>query len=162
MRAARMSWISNSESCHDPAGFGGLTCRTRNCCSRSSKCEYEDDAIGTLSKRGLFDRSNVKRWIALGSMANNQSVVHAQQSTAPAAAWSRSSPMALTPSCFAAARPRALIRAASPRLRTCARRCRSGSVISAEKSQRGNPRARRGKPCPLRDRLEVAPLPLVL
>ena len=49
------------------------------------EAEYEDDAIGLLSKRGLFSEANSKRWVALGNMPNNQSVVHAQQST-PAAA----------------------------------------------------------------------------
>jgi hypothetical protein len=48
-------------------------------------CDYEDDAIATLSKRGLFDEKNAKRWVSLGNMPNNQSIVHAQQST-PAAA----------------------------------------------------------------------------
>lgn len=49
------------------------------------KAEFEDDANFTLNKLGLFDEKNAKRWIALGKMPNNQSVVHAQQST-PAAA----------------------------------------------------------------------------
>jgi hypothetical protein len=49
------------------------------------EADYEDDAIATLLKRGLFEGANSKRWVALGSMPNNQSVVHAQQST-PAAA----------------------------------------------------------------------------
>ncbi len=49
------------------------------------ECEYEDDAIGTLSQRRLFDQSNANRWVPLGKMPNNQSVVHAQQSS-PAAA----------------------------------------------------------------------------
>jgi hypothetical protein len=49
------------------------------------ECEYEDDAIATLNKLGLFEPKNGKRWVALGNMANNQSVVHAQQSTAAAA-----------------------------------------------------------------------------
>lgn len=49
------------------------------------ECEYEDDVIGTLNKLGLFEPKNAKRWVALGNMANNQSVVHAQQSTAAAA-----------------------------------------------------------------------------
>src|SRR5580704_11049220 len=49
------------------------------------EAEYEDDAIALLSKRGLFEEANSKRWIALGNMPNNQSVVHNQQST-PAAA----------------------------------------------------------------------------
>ena len=47
--------------------------------------DYEDDVIGLLVKRKLFDDASSKRWIALGGMPNNQSVVHAQQST-PAAA----------------------------------------------------------------------------
>lgn len=47
--------------------------------------EHELTAIGVLLKRGLFEEGNSKRWIALGGMPNNQSVVHAQQST-PAAA----------------------------------------------------------------------------
>src|SRR6185437_10242048 len=45
--------------------------------------EHENDAIWALQKRGLFADS--KRWRALGNMANNQSVVHNQQSTAAAA-----------------------------------------------------------------------------
>lgn len=49
------------------------------------EAEYEDDVIALLLKRGLFDETNSKRWIALGNMPNNQSVVHAQQSN-PAAA----------------------------------------------------------------------------
>lgn len=49
------------------------------------EAEYEDDAIALLSKRGLFEEANSKRWVALGNMPNNQSVVHAQQSS-PAAA----------------------------------------------------------------------------
>lgn len=47
--------------------------------------EYEDDVVALLLKRGLFDEANSKRWIAIGNMPNNQSVVHAQQSS-PAAA----------------------------------------------------------------------------
>lgn len=49
------------------------------------EAEYEDDAIALLLKRGLFEEANSRRWVALGNMPNNQSVVHAQQST-PAAA----------------------------------------------------------------------------
>ena len=49
------------------------------------EAEFEDDAIALLLKRGLFEETNSKRWVALGNMPNNQSVVHAQQST-PAAA----------------------------------------------------------------------------
>jgi hypothetical protein len=49
------------------------------------ECEYEDDVVGTLNKLGLFQEHNAKRWVALGKMPNNQSVVHAQQSS-PAAA----------------------------------------------------------------------------
>jgi hypothetical protein len=45
--------------------------------------EHENDAIWALQKRGLFAES--KRWVALGGMANNQSVVHAQQSSSAAA-----------------------------------------------------------------------------
>jgi len=45
--------------------------------------EHENDAIWASQKRGLFTES--KRWVALGNMANNQSVVHNQQSTAAAA-----------------------------------------------------------------------------
>src|SRR6185437_5642597 len=44
--------------------------------------EHENDTIWALQKRGLF--ADTKRWVALGNMANNQSVVHAQQSTAAA------------------------------------------------------------------------------
>lgn len=47
--------------------------------------DYEDEAIAALLKRALFEEANSKRWVALGNMPNNQSVVHAQQST-PAAA----------------------------------------------------------------------------
>ena len=49
------------------------------------EADYEDDAIALLLKRGLFEETNAKRWVALGNMPNNQSVVHAQQSN-PAAA----------------------------------------------------------------------------
>jgi hypothetical protein len=49
------------------------------------KCESEGAAIATLSMLGLFDQQSGKRWVALGNMPNNQSVVHAQQSTAAAA-----------------------------------------------------------------------------
>ena len=49
------------------------------------EAEYEDDVIALLLKRGLFDEANSKRWVAVGNMPNNQSVVHAQQSS-PAAA----------------------------------------------------------------------------
>jgi hypothetical protein len=45
--------------------------------------DEETDAIWALQKHGLFADS--KRWIALGNMANNQSVVHNQQSTGAAA-----------------------------------------------------------------------------
>lgn len=45
------------------------------------EAEYEDDAIALLLKRGLFEETNSKRWVALGNMPNNQSVVHAQQSS---------------------------------------------------------------------------------
>lgn len=47
--------------------------------------EHEDDAIRALAKRGLFEATNTKRWVALGKMPNNQSVVQAQQSTPTAA-----------------------------------------------------------------------------
>ena len=49
------------------------------------ECEFEDDAIVVLHKHGLFEEKNGKRWIPLGKMPNNQSVVHAQQSSAAAA-----------------------------------------------------------------------------
>ena len=49
------------------------------------EAEHEDDVIALLLKRGLFDEANSKRWVALGNMPNNQSIVHAQQSN-PAAA----------------------------------------------------------------------------
>jgi len=45
--------------------------------------ETEADALAVLTKRGLL--IDATRWRKLGSMPNNQSVVHAQQSTAPAA-----------------------------------------------------------------------------
>ena len=41
--------------------------------------------IALLLRRGLFDEANSNRWVALGNMPNNQSIVHAQQSN-PAAA----------------------------------------------------------------------------
>src|SRR5215467_9075273 len=48
-------------------------------------CECEDEAMLVLNKHGLFEGKNDKRWIPLGKMPNNQSVVHAQQSSAAAA-----------------------------------------------------------------------------
>lgn len=45
--------------------------------------ESEEDALKTLDIRGLLDDTG--RWRALGNMANNQSVVHNQQSTPGAA-----------------------------------------------------------------------------
>jgi hypothetical protein len=47
--------------------------------------EYEGDAVTLLVRRGFFEGANAKRWVALGNMPNNQSIVHAQQSS-PAAA----------------------------------------------------------------------------
>lgn len=47
--------------------------------------DQERDAVWALETRNLFDAANAKRWVALGNMANNQSVVHAQQSTSAAA-----------------------------------------------------------------------------
>jgi hypothetical protein len=47
--------------------------------------EDEIEVIAVLTKHGLFKEANARRWVALGNMPNNQSVVHAQQST-PAAA----------------------------------------------------------------------------
>src|SRR5262249_41011495 len=49
------------------------------------ECEYADDAVGVLFKRGLFDETQANRWIPVGKMRNNQSVVQAQMSS-PAAA----------------------------------------------------------------------------
>ena len=49
------------------------------------EADYEDDVKALLLKRGLFDEANSKRWVPLGKMPNNQSIVQAQQST-PAAA----------------------------------------------------------------------------
>lgn len=49
------------------------------------ECEHEADAVATLTKLGLFEPSNAARWVNVGKMPNNQSVVHAQQSN-PAAA----------------------------------------------------------------------------
>ena len=49
------------------------------------ECEYEDDAIAVLSQRKLFTDASANCWVPLGRMPNNQSVVHAQQSS-PAAA----------------------------------------------------------------------------
>src|SRR5688572_22204594 len=45
--------------------------------------ETELMMLGVLQTRGILD--DAVRWKALGNMPNNQSVVHAQQSTAPAA-----------------------------------------------------------------------------
>jgi hypothetical protein len=45
--------------------------------------EAEEAALAALNKRGLLN--DPTRWKALGGMPNNQSVVHAQQSTAAAA-----------------------------------------------------------------------------
>src|ERR1700744_2798571 len=45
--------------------------------------ETEAGALAALNKRGILD--DAKRWRSLGDMPNNQSVVHAQQSTAAAA-----------------------------------------------------------------------------
>jgi hypothetical protein len=45
--------------------------------------ETEADALASLNKRGLLH--DATRWRPLGNMPNNQSVVHAQQSTPPAA-----------------------------------------------------------------------------
>src|SRR5262245_62091210 len=49
------------------------------------ECDYEIEAVAILHKHGLFDEKNANRWVPLGKMPNNQSVVHAQQSS-PAAA----------------------------------------------------------------------------
>ena len=49
------------------------------------EAEHELEAIAVLRKHGLFKEANATRWVALGNMPNNQSVVHAQQSS-PAAA----------------------------------------------------------------------------
>ena len=49
------------------------------------EAEYEDDVVAALLKRGLFEEANSKRWVPLGKMPNNQSIVQAQQSS-PAAA----------------------------------------------------------------------------
>src|SRR5258705_5672122 len=45
--------------------------------------ESEQEVLGVFNKRGLLD--DASRWRDLGGMPNNQSVVHAQQSS-PAAA----------------------------------------------------------------------------
>ncbi len=45
--------------------------------------ETEEAALAALNKRGLLH--DATRWRSLGNMPNNQSVVHAQQSTASAA-----------------------------------------------------------------------------
>jgi hypothetical protein len=47
------------------------------------EAETEEAALTALMKRGFLD--DASRWKSLGSMPNNQSVVHAQQSTASAA-----------------------------------------------------------------------------
>lgn len=49
------------------------------------EAEYEGDALTLLARRGMFEEANSNRWVALGNMPNNQSIVHAQQSS-PAAA----------------------------------------------------------------------------
>ncbi|HMK82042.1 MAG TPA: hypothetical protein VK438_20475, partial [Xanthobacteraceae bacterium] len=49
------------------------------------EADNEFEAIGILAQRGLFNDANAHRWVELGKMPNNQSVVHAQQSS-PAAA----------------------------------------------------------------------------
>ena len=49
------------------------------------EAEYENELIALLLRRGLFEEANSNRWVALGNMPNNQSIVHAQQSN-PAAA----------------------------------------------------------------------------
>jgi hypothetical protein len=49
------------------------------------ECEYADDAVGVLVRRGLFDETQANRWVPIGKMRNNQSVVQAQMSS-PAAA----------------------------------------------------------------------------
>ncbi len=49
------------------------------------ECEYADDAAAVLAKRGLFDEKQTARWVPVGKMRNNQSVVQAQMSS-PAAA----------------------------------------------------------------------------
>jgi hypothetical protein len=45
------------------------------------ECEYADDAAGVLFKRGLFDEGRANRWVPVGKMRNNQSVVQAQMSS---------------------------------------------------------------------------------
>ena len=45
--------------------------------------DTEEAALHALNKRGLL--KDATHWRSLGNMPNNQSVVHAQQSTAPAA-----------------------------------------------------------------------------
>jgi hypothetical protein len=77
------------------------------------EAEYELEVVGLLTQRGLFEEANSKRWVALGNMPNNQSIVHAQQSS-PAAALVENSQTDLTLSCFATARHKGSIRAASP------------------------------------------------
>ncbi len=47
------------------------------------KAESEEEVIAALNSRGLLDDSN--KWLFLGGLANNQSIVQAQQSTAAAA-----------------------------------------------------------------------------
>src|SRR5882672_2591853 len=49
------------------------------------ECEYADDAGAVLSKRGLFGEKQASRWVPVGKMRNNQSIVQAQMSS-PAAA----------------------------------------------------------------------------
>ena len=49
------------------------------------ECEYADDAVAVLYKRGLFDEKQTNRWVPIGKMRNNQSVVQAQMSSAAGA-----------------------------------------------------------------------------
>ena len=78
-----MWWILNSWLCK--IGQEGTDMKDKDLLLELLVSEYEDDAIAVLSKGGLFDEAKAKRWVPLGSMPNNQSIVHAQQSTAAAA-----------------------------------------------------------------------------
>ena len=99
------------------------------------EAEYEDDAIGLLSKRGLFEEANRERWVALGKMPNNQSVVHAQQSNAAAALvekFTNGLDAILLRHCKAAKYRSSRSLVLRP---TWVRRCRSGSATSVGKRQ---------------------------
>lgn len=85
MPAGKISWSLNSKLCKltTARGLGSTKMQDKELLLELLAADEETDAIWALQKRGLFADS--KRWIALGNMANNQSVVHNQQSTGAAA-----------------------------------------------------------------------------